>query len=467
MVRRHQTRGSSPRNPDLFGDEEEDADFGVHGLPNVRRSEQGGWRPPHFLTWFLLFVLAGLLLTLAYLKDDATVWDDDLRHASPVGDEVVSAPTRMKTMLYSAMRADWDRPAGAVWNWDTPTLSRFLENHGMVLDNFRDLLEEKEEEWKPRNILWQVEDLGSLVQAWKTVIMLKQVEVEYLARRGDEEQAFMAAVDMAVMGTLLENLDTWPSFMERALDLHESAVESLAVLLQNTKLSESVLRRLQVEEYGPWVPSNERLAEAMKGFYTFERKLILGPEKGEAPLPPEHVTAREGWMQFKPNATLRLFADSFRELADACKPAVFAKTSQLSHRLYQRVSGVQGIGNPNSSGEAYFASRILRYAQMPERMNLARAKHQIVMTLFSVRRSVAAEFQVPESLEELVPKYLDAVPKDPFTGAPIGYNAEKGLIYSVGLDLKDDGGRETEVPLSDILEPSVQTGIGVAKPSKG
>jgi hypothetical protein len=467
MARRQQQRTQYPRNPDLFSPEDEE---GVdEELGNEWRKPPGGWRPPHLLTWFLLLVLAGLVMTLAYLKDEEVLWDEDLRHGAAetelasTENAVLSAPTRMKTMLASAARVTLERPEAPVWTWDTPTLSRWLEEQGAVLDNFRDLLEEKEEEWRPRNLLWQVENLGVDQHAWRKVMLLKQVEVEYLTRRGDEEMAFRAAVDMAVMACLLERLDTWPSFMERALDLHEAAAQSLAVLLQNTKLPEGVLKQLQLQEYGPWEASNERLGSAMKGYYGFERKLLLGPEKGEPPLPLEYQTARSGWMQFKPNATLRLFADSFRELSDACKPAAFTKTSQLSHRLYQRVSGVQGIGNPNSSGEKYFASRIVQYAGLPERVNLARAKHTILMTLFSVRRSVAGEMRVPMSLEELVPKYLDAVPKDPFTGEPLGYNAAHGLIYSVGLDLKDDGGKPTEVPLSDILEPTVQTGIGVAR----
>ena len=443
---------------------EEDAAQDEGQAANQWRQPEG-WRPPHLLTWFLLFLLVGLVISLMYLKDESPPWDEDLRYATaaPLAETPLSAPTRMKTMLHSAARVELERLDQPAWKWDMEILEEWLNAYSTVLDNFRDLLEEKEEEWLPRHVLWQVENLGSNASSWRTVILLKQVEVAYYSKRNDEEGAFRAAVDMAVMASLLERLDTWPSFMERALDLHEACAQSLAILLQNTQLAEPLLRQLQEQEYAPWAPSNELLTKAMKGYYAFERKLLLGPEKGEPPLPHEYMTARTGWMQFKPNATLRLFADSFRELSDACKPEAFAKTSQISHRLYQRVSGVQGIGNPNSAGEQYFASRIVQYVGLPERLNLARAKHTILMTLFSVRRSVAAEMRVPLSLDELVPKYMGAVPKDPFTGEPIGYNSAEGLVYSVGLDLKDDHGKPTEVPLSDILEPTVQTGIGVAR----
>ena len=49
----------------------------------------------------------------------------------------------------------------------------------------------------------------------------------------------------------------------------------------------------------------------------------------------------------------------------------------------------------------------------------------------------------PKTLNELVPKYIDAVPKDRFTDGDLHYKSEKGgyLLYSVGPNGKDDGGR--------------------------
>ena len=48
-------------------------------------------------------------------------------------------------------------------------------------------------------------------------------------------------------------------------------------------------------------------------------------------------------------------------------------------------------------------------------------------------------------LNDLVPKYISKVPKDPFDGKPIRYSAKNKMIYSVGNDLKDSGGSEKDV----------------------
>jgi len=51
----------------------------------------------------------------------------------------------------------------------------------------------------------------------------------------------------------------------------------------------------------------------------------------------------------------------------------------------------------------------------------------------------------PDSLEALVPGILKEVPIDPFTGKPLVFKVQNGelLIYSLGSNLKDDGGRMT------------------------
>jgi hypothetical protein len=52
----------------------------------------------------------------------------------------------------------------------------------------------------------------------------------------------------------------------------------------------------------------------------------------------------------------------------------------------------------------------------------------------------------PESLAELSPKYLPALPPDPITGKPLHYKIEgdRPIVYSVGVDVDDDGGRLTK-----------------------
>ena len=48
--------------------------------------------------------------------------------------------------------------------------------------------------------------------------------------------------------------------------------------------------------------------------------------------------------------------------------------------------------------------------------------------------------KLPENLGQLVPEYIESVPRDPYDGKPFRYDRENEVIYSVGRNLKDDGG---------------------------
>jgi hypothetical protein len=64
-------------------------------------------------------------------------------------------------------------------------------------------------------------------------------------------------------------------------------------------------------------------------------------------------------------------------------------------------------------------------------------------------------------LESLRPKYLLDVPLDPFSAAPLHYDIRLGRIWSVGADLKSQGGAPTSPPMSDDKEPTVEIDIGI------
>jgi hypothetical protein len=65
-------------------------------------------------------------------------------------------------------------------------------------------------------------------------------------------------------------------------------------------------------------------------------------------------------------------------------------------------------------------------------------------TLSALKAFKAEKGPLPETLDELVPEYLEAVPLDDYDGKPLRYSAEKKVIYSVGKDLKDAGGMTKE-----------------------
>jgi hypothetical protein len=90
---------------------------------------------------------------------------------------------------------------------------------------------------------------------------------------------------------------------------------------------------------------------------------------------------------------------------------------------------------------------------------MADARQQLARTALACARHRAAHGELPQSADELVPEFLPLVPRDPFDGKPLKWTStgEALVLYSVGPDRKDDGGKpidpncESDEILGDIV----------------
>lgn len=398
-----------------------------------------------------------------YLDDPKRGSDEDLVLRLPV-DQALSITTPDKLRKFLDSLEPFDNPSlfgKPPWLWDTPTLSRTVQANGAAFDNLRDLLEDAD--WHPTHAAWYAEDLCSDPR-WQLAMRLKQVEAAYLSRRLEEEEAFTAAIDLAELGWRLEQIRAWPSCYQRALDAQRLSTQTLADLLRQTKLPEATLRQFQ-RQFSVCQPDVAMLQAAMNAFYVHEKKLILGSASGEFldTMPGGIQLKRPGRLLFKPNETLELFASAFRQLKDEVRSPL-ALTSEVRLKEGQ---GESGSFQPNSAGQAYFQLRMKQYTPLPAFLGLARTRGNLIITLFAVRRCIAEKKTLPGSLEELRTfNYLLDLPPDPYSGAMLEYSVARGLIWSVGNDLKSVGGVSTEPPMGDATEPTVEIGIAVAAVAK-
>ena len=425
-----------------------------HAIP--RDSGGSGW------SWMVIFCMGLLLFVFVawqYLHDVPAGADDDLRPVQYLDQApVIHGPTKIQRLLDSLVAPPTvGTPSAPTWDWDTPTLSRFFKGNGAALDNLRDLLEDAD--WHPAHAAWHQRDLGSDPR-WASIFALKQAEGAYLARLGREEDAFVAVIDLAELAWRLEQLWAWPSFYSRALEAQERAAQSLAELLKKTRLPEPTLRRFQ-RQYSVCQPVSDALVQALNAFYLHEKKLILGPASGEPldTMPGGTQLKRPGRLFFKPQATLQLFVDDFRQLKmEAQAPLANTGVISVSDSAALHQQGYQ----PNSAGESYCAGRMADYRSLPAKLGLARARSGILVALFAVRRYLAEQQKLPATLESLRPRFLLDVPVDPFSTGPLQYDIARGRIWSVGTDLRSVGGVPTTPSLHDPAEPTVEIGIGMA-----
>jgi len=177
-------------------------------------------------------------------------------------------------------------------------------------------------------------------------------------------------------------------------------------------------------------------------------------------------------------AVLRRSNFLFDRLADALrKPdrarreaAVDRFEADLKAILKQRQAGpLAGETNAEAAGRG-LAEVVVRMSIVPHRRIQAagdRAEQsgrnlEVALALAVYQRENG---RYPKELAELAPKYLAKVPDDVFTGKPLVYRPdEKGfLLYSLGPDGKDDGGRaQADDPKGD----DIAVHIPIPPPSK-
>jgi hypothetical protein len=97
-------------------------------------------------------------------------------------------------------------------------------------------------------------------------------------------------------------------------------------------------------------------------------------------------------------------------------------------------------------GDMMVALLVPAFARVQQSADMNEQTHTNLQIGFALAAHRADHGKYPKTLDALTPKYLPSVPADLFSGkAPIYRPAEKGyLLYSVGVNGQDDGGRTRE-----------------------
>lgn len=95
---------------------------------------------------------------------------------------------------------------------------------------------------------------------------------------------------------------------------------------------------------------------------------------------------------------------------------------------------------PNAGGRIFLRLMLPALGGAAGRMTELEARHAGAQCVIACLRYEKRHGCLPATLAELVPDWLPVAPCDPFDGAPLRYDPVRRRIYSVGRDLRDDGG---------------------------
>ncbi len=111
-----------------------------------------------------------------------------------------------------------------------------------------------------------------------------------------------------------------------------------------------------------------------------------------------------------------------------------------------RASGfLSRVGEASKDKQRTLSAQTLSaYAGVAGRENEGVANQRLALVALAVESFRNETGRLPEKLEELIPKFFEDVPEDPFTELELQYlrKAKGYVIYSVGSDREDNGGLE-------------------------
>lgn len=154
---------------------------------------------------------------------------------------------------------------------------------------------------------------------------------------------------------------------------------------------------------------------------------------------------------FQPNRTIHGFAERYRILG-ANAGLLCSQLAPLDGPLEEDFRPA-GLPAPNAGGEALLASATPNLERFQYRRCTVDARLAATQVMAGVRSYWDVHRDLPETLDELVPDHLEALPADPFDGETLRWNLKHAWVYSVGDDFVDEGGRVSLVA-DDMSEPT-------------
>jgi hypothetical protein len=284
----------------------------------------------------------------------------------------------------------------------------------------------------------------SAVYSFLNLSNLVIVRARNRAGQGNAEDALDDAMRLVRFGQHIEGgKGTLVDYLV-AITIKGMGLELIGDLTHESRLPPDRLRRCAAD-LSPYQTAPGALANSLRAEYAFSRAFWEKVVSGEMDLDVfMRGTPRRGAMEwperflFKPNRTRRLIAEAYRELI-AAAPKYFADMPGHD-KFYAVAVEEQRLAGGNLRGGRIFELYLSSVSgalslKCQTNVQVAATRVLVAMKAFKIDKG-----RLPATLDELVPDYLDAVPLDDFDGKPLRYNPAKKIIYTVGKDLRDDGG---------------------------
>jgi hypothetical protein len=285
----------------------------------------------------------------------------------------------------------------------------------------------------------------------RNLVRLNSFQSIHLLKQGREKEAFDQSMKTLKMAQMIQDGQNSLIGYLIGLLVKETGLLNLRVLVEESNLSSAELLSYE-NELNKYKESGPALQAAFRNEYiTFMRAKIeeidpvfrgekdseieaLEFSKEEGAL----IKSVTGNFYYQPNGTKLEFIRIYERFIDNTSKRNYNEVvlfsdeiPEVSSRLFITNNAIGKIISrlTSVSFEGVFAKRFNEVFSV--------RGTQLLLALKAYKQDTG---NLPNSLQELVPKYIPESMEDPFDGKALRYSAEKKIIYSVGKDLIDNGG---------------------------
>jgi hypothetical protein len=282
-----------------------------------------------------------------------------------------------------------------------------------------------------------IEECKARLRRAETTSILLSLRTLDLILGAEDDAAANSAISMLKM---MRILDSHPTFALHSVKIAFVAVacQDIRLMLERSHPSTETLAKLQ-QTLSETIP-----ADALERAFLAER--VYQVEIGRNFMP-RHIT--ETYLQDEvPNIPERLrfpkwiFVEGRLGLRRKSR-AFFRKMAELISACRQPWPKPLDIGSGDASKSAGKSNELMsRAAKVIQITASGLTAVRCTSLAVAIERYRRANNELPGSLDDLAPNYINVIPLDPFTGKNLLYNhdEESYVVYSTNINRQDDGG---------------------------
>ncbi len=292
------------------------------------------------------------------------------------------------------------------------------------------------------------------LNTWNSISRVKVLQAMDLSKKGKDKQAFKEALVSIYVGQKIQNSQTFSMEYLMAIMIKSKGLVVLQKITASSSLSRDELKE-HTKELNKFYENETGAVTALKVEYQSLAKAIdmlaLGDEEILTHMSlDDHAGLVEKSFYFQPNKTKNFFAQNMRiDIGNVLKSCSEVRDITDDERKVSTV--IPPRLTENAIGKILYDVYGASMASFTEKVCEEDTLIASVQLLIALKVYSIDNDKLPQTLDQLVPRYVYEIPTDPYSEEYLKYSPSKKIIYSVGRDREDNGGDTEKDIVYDII----------------